>query len=122
MRIERAFAANPDAGMAGLYDRLCDGQPRDQTSFQKCSKARQPCRDLAAPSHSRSIPHAPFLRTRGTIRSQIREAIAAGYRPAEFILGGAYAVSGEAIRRMKAKGCFGDPLLWLHTHFSEDVR
>ena len=121
-RIEHAFAANPGAGMAGLYDRLCDGQVRDQSSFQKM------LRKLSSPAAVWRRPAIPgqyltlhFFGRGATIRDQIRDAIAAGYRPAEFILGGAYAVSGEAIRRMERKGYFADSLLWLHTHFSEDV-
>jgi hypothetical protein len=121
-RIGRAFAADPTAGMAGLYDRLCDGRPRDQSSFQKM------LRKLSGPAAIWRQPAIPgqyltlhFFGRGATIRHQIRDAIAAGYRPAEFILGGAYAISGEAIRRMERKGYFADPLLWLHTHFSEDV-
>ena len=120
--VGRAFTENSAVGMVGLYDRLCDGQPRDQSSFQKMLRKLS---NRAAVWRRPAIPGQyltqHFFGRGATIRSQIRDAIAAGYRPAEFILGGAYAISGEAIRRMKLKGYFADPLLWLHTHFSEDV-
>lgn len=121
-KIDRAFSTHPEAGMAGLYDRFCNGEPRDQTRFSKM------LRKLSAPAALWRNPAARgqyltlhFGGRAATIRRQIRDAISRGYRPAEFILGGAYAISGEAIGRMMQAGYFADPWLWLGTHFSEDI-
>lgn len=120
-KILRTLAARPDVGMVGLYNRMCDGSVRDQTSFRKMLGK------LASPfAVWRNPPGWGFLTVhlwgRGaTIRRQITEAIRAGYRPAEFILGGAYAFTGEAVRRFAKHGFLDDPHLWLGTHFSEDV-
>jgi hypothetical protein len=121
-RIARAFAANPDAGMAGLYDRMCDGTVRDQTSFQKMlRKLTQPLALWRRPANPGHFVTFHFFGRGATIRRQIRDAFACGYKPAEFVLGGAYSISGAAIGRMAAKGYFADPLLWLNTQFSEDI-
>ena len=120
-KILRTLAGRPDVGMVGLYDRMCDGSVRDQTSFRKMLGK------LASPfAVWRNPPGWGYLTVhlwgRGaTIRRQITEAIRAGYRPAEFILGGAYAFTGEAVRRFAKHGFLDDPHLWLGTHFSEDV-
>ncbi len=120
-KILRTLAARPDVGMVGLYNRMCDGSVRDQTSFRKMLGK------LASPfAVWRNPPGWGYLTVhlwgRGaTIRRQITEAIRAGYRPAEFILGGAYAFTGEAVRRFAMHGFLDDPHLWLGTHFSEDV-
>jgi hypothetical protein len=120
-KILRTLAARPDLGMVGLYNRMCDGSVRDQTSFRKMLGK------LASPfAVWRNPPGWGYLTVhlwgRGaTIRRQITEAIRAGYRPAEFILGGAYAFTGEAVRRFAKHGFLDDPHLWLGTHFSEDV-
>ncbi len=120
-KILRTLAARPDVGMVGLYDRMCDGSVRDQTSFRKMLGK------LASPfAVWRNPPGWGYLTVhlwgRGaTIRRQITEAIRAGYRPAEFILVGAYAFTGEAVRRFAMHGFLDDPHLWLGTHFSEDV-
>ncbi|GDX08630.1 hypothetical protein LBMAG57_04010 [Verrucomicrobiota bacterium] len=120
-KILRTLAARPDVGMVGLYNRMCDGSVRDQTSFRKMLGK------LASPfAVWRNPPGWGYLTVhlwgRGaTIRRQITEAIRAGYRPAEFILGGAYAFTGEAVRRFAKHGFLDDPHLWLGTHFSEDV-
>jgi hypothetical protein len=120
-KILRTLAGHPDVGMVGLYDRMCDGSVRDQTSFRKMLGK------LASPfAVWRNPPGWGYLTVhlwgRGaTIRRQITEAIRAGYRPAEFILGGAYAFTGEAVRRFAKHGFLDDPHLWLGTHFSEDV-
>jgi len=121
-RIADAFERNPAAGMAGLYDRHCDGSPRDQSSFQKMlGKLSNPAAIWRRPALPGQYLTLHFLGRGAVIRRQIREAIAKGYRPAEFVLGGAYAISGEAVRRMAKAGFLSDPLLWIHTHFSEDV-
>ncbi len=122
LKIAGAFGADPSIGMVGLYDRHCDGTPRDQSDF------RRMLRKLLAPV---AIWRKPQTRTgyltlhlwgRGdTIRRQIREAISAGYRSADFILGGAYGLGSHAICRMAERGYFADPFLWLHTYVSEDV-
>lgn len=121
-KLARAFAETPSAGMGGLYDKLCNGQPRDQSSFRKMlHKLAAPAaiwRDPAARGHYLTCH---WWGRAATVRRHIREAIARGYRPAEFILGGAYAISREAIRRMAGAGYFDDPMLWLGTHFSEDI-
>lgn len=120
-KILRTLAGRPDVGMVGLYNRMCDGSVRDQTSFRKMLGK------LASPfAVWRNPPGWGYLTVhlwgRGaTIRRQITEAIRAGYRPAEFILGGAYAFTGEAVRRFAKHGFLDDPHLWLGTHFSEDV-
>jgi hypothetical protein len=120
-KILRTLAGRPEVGMVGLYDRMCDGSVRDQTSFRKMLGK------LASPfAVWRNPPGWGYLTVhlwgRGaTIRRQITEAIRAGYRPAEFILGGAYAFTGEAVRRFAKHGFLDDPHLWLGTHFSEDV-
>ncbi len=120
-KILRTLAGHPDVGMVGLYNRMCDGSVRDQTSFRKMLGK------LASPfAVWRNPPGWGYLTVhlwgRGaTIRRQITEAIRAGYRPAEFILGGAYAFTGEAVRRFAMHGFLDDPHLWLGTHFSEDV-
>jgi hypothetical protein len=117
-KILRTLAARPDLGMVGLYNRMCDGSVRDQTSFRKMLGK------LASPfAVWRNPPGWGYLTVhlwgRGaTIRRQITEAIRAGYRPAEFILGGAYAFTGEAVRRFAKHGFLDDPHLWLGTHFS----
>jgi hypothetical protein len=120
-KILRTLAARPDVGMVGLYNRMCDGSVRDQTSFRKMLGK------LASPfAVWRNPPGWGYLTVHlwgpgATIRRQITEAIRAGYRPAEFILGGAYAFTGEAVRRFAKHGFLDDPHLWLGTHFSEDV-
>ena len=120
-KILHALASHPEVGMVGLYDRMCDGSVRDQSSFSKMLGK------LAAPfAVWRNPPGWGYVTIhlwgRGAkIRQQIREALEAGYRPAEFILGGAYAFTGEAVRRIAERGYLDDPFVWLGTHFSEDV-
>lgn len=121
-KLALAFARQTQAGMAGLYDKLCNGEPRDQSSFRKMlHKLAAPAAIWRDPARRGHYFTCHLWGRAATVRRQIREAIAHDYCPAEFILGGAYAISREAIRRMAAAGYFDDPMLWVDTHFSEDI-
>lgn len=121
-RLGARLAARPLAGMAGLFETNCDGTTRDFLKFGKMA------RKLAAPA---AVWRSPVSRwsfftlhlwgARAAVRRQICGALARGYRAGEFILGGAYAVTGEAVRRMAEAGFFAEPRIWLGTHFSEDA-
>lgn len=121
-RLSKRFTARQGSGMAGLFEAHCDGTPRDFLKFGKMA------RKLSAPAAvwRRPVSRWSFFTlhlwgARATVRRQILTALACGYRAGEFILGGAYAVTGEAIRRMADAGFFDDPQIWLGTHFSEDA-
>lgn len=117
-----ALAAHPQLGMAGLFDRFCDGAPRPPTDFAHLlRKLQQPVALWRRPVFWHGYLALQFWGRGAVIRRQIAEALAAGYQPAEFVLGGAYLLSAEVIGRMAGRGLLADPLLWRHTHFSEDV-
>jgi hypothetical protein len=121
-KILRALASRPDVGMVGLYDRACDGEVRDQSSFRKMlGKLASPFAVWRNPPSRWGYVTVHLWGRGAKIRRQIAEAIRAGYRPADFILGGAYAFTGEAVRRTAEHGYLDDPFVWLGTHFSEDV-
>lgn len=121
-RLGARLAERPRTGMAGLFETNCDGSPREFLKFGKMA------RKLAAPAALWRNPAMPwsFLTlhlwgARAAVRRQVRAALAAGYRAGEFILGGAYAVTGEAMRRMSGAGLLENEKIWLGTHFSEDA-
>lgn len=51
----------------------------------------------------------------------IRQAFGNGLRQGWYIQGGGYAVSRTALDAMSGEGLLGDPYLFLHAPFSEDV-
>lgn len=120
--IARVFAERPEVGMVGLYDTNCDGSPRDQGSFRSMlRRLRMPLALWRRPIRRWRHLTCHLWGRAAVARRQIRRALAAGYPAADFILGGAYAISHDALGRMIGEGYLDDPLLWLDTNFSEDV-
>jgi hypothetical protein len=122
-QILSGLRAAPDAGVIGAYDKSPNGEPRG-TEFHSAtvrSLHRPPIR-LKSP---RTIMRALRRRFGGNPHARasrhIGQAVANGYRYGEHCLGGAYAVSGEMLRRMKASGYLDDPAMWLNIDCPEDV-
>lgn len=121
-RLMKQFTSDLSIGMLGLYKQTCNGESRDHLKFAHLS------RKLKAPLALWRQPVSPWQRVTvhlfgrfAKIRRYFQQAEEAGYPEGDFILGGAYAVSGTALRAMAQQGYLEDPLLWINTHFSEDA-
>ena len=119
-----AVLAEPSVGMAGTFSRHCDGRSRalDRWDF-RVRRRRFPVRPFregdAAEGRLRlrhTLWGAPAV-----LRRRIAAARRHGYGYGEHCLGGAYAVSGELLRRMNAAGYLDDPARWLSIDCPEDV-
>jgi hypothetical protein len=121
-KIQRAFDAMPEVGMLGSYDIGCDGSKRDFSGWgREARKWSAPLNVSRNPAKLGRYLRFNLWGRPAIIRSHIQTALAQGYQLGEHCLGGAYAVSGEMISRMAAKGYFDDPVLWRDTTCGEDV-
>jgi hypothetical protein len=111
-----AIEQHPDAGMIGAHDHTPSGTVRD------ISKNATTVQGLYQPASFVERVRNLFSSDEGAkISRHISAALRNGYRFGEHCLGGAYAVSGEMLRRLKAAGYLDDPSLWLPIDCPEDV-
>jgi hypothetical protein len=107
---------NPNVGMIGAYDRTPSGTQRD------ISKNAATVRSLYRPdSLVRRLKNTLGSDERAIISRHVGDALHNGYTFGEHCLGGAYAVSGELLKRMLARGYLDNPSLWLPIDCPEDV-
>lgn len=115
-QIESVIDASPNVGMMGAYDKTPNGDARDISYNAKTVKA------LHEPgSFLQSLKYKVSNDDRATISRHIGIARKNGYQYGEHCLGGAYAVSGELLRRMNAAGYLDNPARWLSIDCPEDV-
>jgi hypothetical protein len=115
-KIERVFNANPDVGMIGAYDRTPNGDARDISNNAANIEGLYRGDGLVRKLKTRFGSDEQAI-----ISRHIGEALKHGYRFGEHCLGGAYAISGDLPRRMRAGGYLDDPGLWLPIDCPEDV-
>jgi len=130
--VTAAFAADPQLGMVGCYDRECDGSVRDFTDnwARTVRKYRMPISvwpGQLVPARFRRWPKVPGSLFRSSLlgvgrerRRLIERAQANGYQLGEHCQGGAYAISMRAVRAMNTEGLL-DCRLWRGTVLTEDV-
>jgi hypothetical protein len=107
---------SPEVGMMGAYDKTPNGDARDISYNAKTVKA------LHEPgSFLQSLKYKFSNEDRAVISRHITTAREKGYQYGEHCLGGAYAVSGELLRRMNAAGYLDNPARWLSIDCPEDV-
>jgi hypothetical protein len=107
---------SPEVGMIGAYDKTPNGDARDISYNAKTVKA------LHEPgSFLQSLKYKVSNDDRAVIHRHITTAREKGYQYGEHCLGGAYAVSGELLRRMNAAGYLDNPARWLSIDCPEDV-
>ena len=118
-KIHTAFAAMPNVGMLGSYDKTCNGDKRDFSSWELQFKKLSSLVSISR-IKSKIHLHLSFMGRSATIRKHIHAAVENGYQWGEHCLGGACAVSSKMIFQMAIKGYLEDPLLWLHTSIGDD--
>jgi hypothetical protein len=115
-QIVSVIDSSPNVGMMGAYDKTPNGDPRDISYNARTVKA------LHEPgSFLQSLKYKFSSDDRAVISRHISTARERGYQYGEHCLGGAYAVSGELLRRMNAAGYLDDPARWLLIDCPEDV-
>lgn len=124
-RIESHFAARPRAGMIGTFRRDPDGALRNTESWWAHQIRRTsgwiPSGAVRFALVQRDRSPAKFV-SRWSRRLRIlRAAVANGYELGEHVLGGACALSAEAIRRLDGAAMLKDPFLFENTRMSDDV-
>lgn len=116
--------ADPGAGMAGTFSRHCDGRIREVDRWDFRVRRRRfpvrPFREGDAADGRLRLKHS-LWGSSAVVRRRIAAARRHGYRYGEHCLGGAYAVSGEFLTRMGARGWFGDWPAWVPLDLGEDV-
>jgi hypothetical protein len=133
-QISAFLRAHPDAGVLGCLGETCD---RSVAAFQHCFRRPSPFADAlglldAWPpervSERQTIPVVhPVLgavevtmeeyHAVRTLGPRWAQAAANGQRTAEYCQGGAYAVSAELLRRMRAASMLDDARVWLPIGF-----
>lgn len=116
-----AFAdVDEDVGVLGRCRVAVDGAPRDVTPIQpSVRRLRSPVRssEVQGRRRLRLVRPAAWWRTQRALRA----AYANGYVTGEHCLGGAYAVTGPALRALRAQGLLDRPLDWVGGNIGEDV-
>jgi NAD(P)-dependent dehydrogenase (short-subunit alcohol dehydrogenase family) len=115
-KILAALERNPDVGMIGAYDRTPNGDVRDISRNAKNVEGLYRGVGLV-----RKIKNRLINDELSQVSRHIGAALSHGYRFGEHCLGGAYAVSDELPRRMKAADYLDDPARWLPVDCPEDV-
>jgi len=113
--IGEVFLTEPTVGMVGEYRSSMEAGRRFRDFARWVSY-------LGCRSRLRiwmNFHQSLFGRSR-TVRRHILRARREGYIDGEYCQGGGYALSGEAIKKMKEAGCLEDPLLWLREPQAED--
>jgi hypothetical protein len=115
--LNSAMQRSPRAGVFGSYDRVCNGAVRDFTVW------RRPVRRLTRRVLLRRA--SPFVEIvapgdRRRRAGVLDAARANGYVDGEHCLGGAYAVRGELVRELDARGWL-DARPWRRTWLGEDI-
>ena len=120
-RINDFFSAYPQAGIAGACTVSPNGKPRGgefhSRVFSNAMAWRLPASERKTVGRHRSFPTSL---TQLNLLRCVRRAVRNGYTMGENVQGGAYAIRGEAIRRMRSQGLLNNPRLWLDTFASED--
>lgn len=123
--IESAIRREPDVGLWGAHrENEIGGGERDFGYWRRpISKAGAPLRVRLAgrlPAVEQALV-GPKGRGRRFVRRLHTDALTGGYETGEHCLGGAYAVTAEAARRMRERGYLDDPLATYGTRLGEDV-
>jgi hypothetical protein len=121
-KIAGALEARSNAGVVGSYDRTCNGEPRDFSSW--AGVARTHARPIWTwrhpPRRGRYVQVAVGGRL-GAVRGEVRAALANGYAPGEHCLAAACVVTARMIDGMATAGMLDDPTRWLNTRFGDDI-
>jgi hypothetical protein len=124
--LEAAIGDRPDVGVWGAYRENVDGgEQRDFSMFALPLRlARLPLRLRRSGELPLSIEQAvtgPAARSRRFVRAAVAAAERNGYESGEHCLGGSYAVTRAAARRMRERGWLRDAHATHRTHLAEDV-
>jgi hypothetical protein len=121
-KLADAIATRPRAGVLGSFDRTCNGELRDFSSWAGVARthARPVWTWLRPPRRGRYVQLALGGRL-GAVRDEVRAAFANGYRAGEHCLAAACVVSGAMISDMRDAGMLDDPRRWLNTRFGDDI-
>ena len=120
-RLGRFIDSHPQAGIVGACYTSPQGVKRGTEHqvrvFGNAAKWRVEHKDRQACGRRRRVPtrwkELAMLRT-------VRRAVRNGYAMGEHVMGGGYAVTATAVKRMAAAGLFNDLNLWVDTFASED--
>lgn len=111
-------ALRPDDGILGSCHRTCNGDVRDVRAIG--AEVRR---------HTRAVwcwrrpPRRPWwVRPADRhVRSVLRQARAAGYRPGEHCIAAGCAISAPLIAALHGRGWLADPRRWLHARLGDDM-
>jgi hypothetical protein len=111
-------------GMAGTFDRHCDGTARDLDRWDFRVRRRRfrvrPFREGNQADGRLQLQHT-LWGDRAVLRRRITAAHHHGYGYGEHCLGGAYAVPGRFLARMAERGWYDDWPAWVPHDIGEDV-
>jgi hypothetical protein len=126
-RLERYFADHPSTGMVGSLEHDPDGRRRDTEEWwgrwirSTCGPFPHQWLRLALRQRERPEWRREWKRWRQRL-AVFRRAVRCGWRCGENILGGAYAVSPHALKRLREEeALWQDALMFNGTRVSEDV-
>jgi hypothetical protein len=117
-----AITGRPSAGVLGSYDRTCNGEPRDFSPWAGVVRTHaRPVWTWARPPRRGRYVQVALGGRLGTVRREVRAAMANGYEPGEHCLAAACVVTTAMIEGMHRAGMLDDPLRWLNTRFGDDI-
>jgi hypothetical protein len=119
-KLAARFAADPQVGLVGSYDRMSNGAPRDFAWWER--RVRRASRRISWRTGRSGLgrPVVAVGPRRARVWQYIEEARAAGYAWGENALGAAFAIRQEVARHWIAEGVLDDPGLFLGTGLGDD--
>ena len=118
-RLSAYFADHPDVGQVGRAERQCDGSPTDFGFYR--TMVRKQRRRLQVWRSPRWHVSQAFTGYRARVRTVSRRAAAHGLGDGVHCQGGAYAVSGEALRRLADEGLLSGDAVGRGYGLAEDL-
>lgn len=125
--VEAAMARAPEVAVWGAYrQNVEDGELRDFTVHRRAlRRALSPVRIRRRKGRAGFVLEQALLGAPGRAHRYLRSvnsaARARGYETGEHVMGGAYAVTAQAARRMQARGWLEDPAATVTSRLTEDV-
>ncbi len=120
-RAETFFAAHPDIGLIGLYDRHCSGESRSFWPWNRAMLNHSLPVGTGRTAIGRRRLRWQMSNGFGKQRRILRRARANGYRWGEHCLGGAYLLRAQTVRDMQRRALLHEPEFWRPSLVGEDV-
>ena len=121
-KLAAALEARPDTGVAGSYDRTCNGEPRDFSEWARVARVHaRPVWTWRHPPRRGRYAQLAVGGRLGAVRREVRAALANGYVPGEHCLAAACVVTAKMVGAMANARMLEDPTRWLNTRFGDDI-